>query len=157
MHMLDLAHQDEFAAALMLLARALLSAPFLYSGIDKLLRWNAAQAEVAKSGLPFPTFLHAVTVIIQLGAGLSVLIGIDARVGAVALCLFLVPVTVLYHPFWKQTGEALVAEADHFLLNLALIGGLLIIAAVGGGRMSVIDQPNTDPIRFVATLVGSAQ
>ena len=85
------------------------------------------------------------------------LIGIDARAGAVALCLFLIPVTVLYHPFWKQTGKALVAEADHFLLNLAVIGGLLMIASVGGGRMTVIDQPNSELIRSVATHIGLAR
>jgi putative oxidoreductase len=155
--MLDLAHNDEFAATPILLARVLLSSPFVYSGIDKLLRWSAAQTEVADSGLPFPTVLHAITVMVQLGAGLSVLIGIDARAGALALCLFLIPVTVLYHPFWKQTGKALVAEADHFLLNLAVIGGLLLIAAVGGGRISVIDQPISALLRSVATRVGLAQ
>ena len=89
MHMFNFAHNEEFAAVLMLLARALLSSPFLYSGIDKLLRWNAAQSEVADSGLPFPTLLHVITVMVQLGAGLSVLIGIQASCSALVLCLFL--------------------------------------------------------------------
>jgi putative oxidoreductase len=154
--MFSLVHNDEFAA-LVLLARALLSAPFLYSGIDKLLRWNAAQTEVADSGLPFPTLLHAITVMVQLGAGLSVLVGIQASAGALALCLFLIPVTVLYHPFWKQTGAALVTEADHFSLNLAVVGGLLMIAVAGGGRFSVVDQPIPELIKSVATFVGSVQ
>jgi putative oxidoreductase len=154
--MFNLAHQANFAAALMLLARALLSSPFLYSGIDKLLHWTAAQSEVADSGLPFPTLLHAVTVVVQLGAGLSVLMGIQASAGALALCLFLIPVTVIYHPFWKQTGRALVAEADHFLLNLAVIGGLLMIAAAGGGRISVVDQPLPALITSIVTFIGSA-
>jgi putative oxidoreductase len=148
---------DTIAAALLLVARALLSSPFLYSGIDKLCRWKAAQAEVAQSALPFPTLLHVITVMVQLGGGLSVLIGIQPRAGALALCLFLIPVTVMYHPFWKQTGKALVAEADHFSLNLAVIGGLLMIAAVGGGRMSLIDQPIPELIRSIAAPIGLMQ
>jgi putative oxidoreductase len=126
---------------LMFLARVLLSLPFLYSGIDKVYRWTAAQREVAASGLPWPTLLHILTVLVQLGAGLSVLIGLEARAGALLLCLFLVPVTLLYHPFWKRSGPDFVAEADHFLLNCAVVGGLLMIVALGSGRISVIDHP----------------
>jgi putative oxidoreductase len=143
-------HDNEFADALLLLARLFLSLPFLYSGVDKCWRWTAAQREVAASGLPWPTLFHLVTVAVQLGAGLSVLIGIEARLGAVILCLFLVPVTIMYHPFWKRSGPELVAEADHFLLNLAVIGGLLMIVAFGGGPCSVIDQSFAELVGSVA-------
>jgi len=150
-------HDDEFAAALMLLARIFLSLPFLYSGVDKCWRWAAAQREVAASGLPWPTLLHLITVSAQLGAGLSVLIGIEARLGALVLCLFLIPVTVMYHPFWKRSGPDMVAEADHFLLNLAVIGGLLMIVAFGSGRIGVIDQPVPKLIGSVAALAGATR
>jgi uncharacterized membrane protein YphA (DoxX/SURF4 family) len=128
-------------SALIFLSRVLLSLPFLYSGIDKVRHWAAAQREVTASGLPWPTLLHTLTVLVQLGAGLSVLIGVEARVGALLLCLFLVPVTLLYHPFWKRSGPDFVAEADHFLLNCAVVGGLLMIVALGSGGISVIDHP----------------
>src|SRR5271163_2068982 len=121
-------------------ARVLLSSPFLYSGIDKCRRWNAAQREVAASGLPWPTLLHLVTVVVQLGGGLSLLLGIEARLGALLLLLFLIPVTVMYHPFWKRSGADVVVEADHFLSNLAIVGGLLAIVALGGGTISLIDH-----------------
>lgn len=81
-----------------LLARVLLSSPFLYSGVDKCRRWSAAQREVADSGLPWPTFVHLVTVLVQLGGGLSLLLGIEARVGALLLFVFLIPVTAISRP-----------------------------------------------------------
>src|ERR1700684_3804985 len=62
-------------AAAILLARVLLASPFLYSGVDKCWRWSAAQREVAASGLPWPTLLHLVTVVVQLGGGFSLLLG----------------------------------------------------------------------------------
>jgi putative oxidoreductase len=145
---------DAFVNALILLSRILLSMPFLYSGIDKSWRWAAAQREVAASGLPWPTLFHLGTVALQLGAGLSVLIGIEARLGAFLLCLFLIPVTVLYHPFWKRSGPELVAEADHFLLNFAVIGGLFMIVVFGSGAISMIDHPIGQLLELLAGMMG---
>jgi putative oxidoreductase len=139
---------------LILLARLLLSSPFLYSGVDKCWRWSAAQREVAASGLPWPTLLHLVTVIVQLGGGLSLLLGIEARLGALLLLLFLIPVTVMYHPFWKRAGAELVAEADHFLSNLAIMGGLLVIVALGSGPIRLIDHSFAQILGYMAAVLG---
>ena len=145
------------AAHWILPARVLLSSPFLYSGIDKCWRWSAAQREVAASGLPWPTLLHLVTVVVQLGGALSILLGIEARLGALLLLLFLVPVTVMYHPFWKRSGGDFVVEADHFLSNLAIMGGLLMIVALGGGPISPIDHSFAQLLSCVATTLGMAR
>ena len=143
--------------SVILLSRVFLSLPFLYSGIDKCWRWDAAQREVAASGLPWPTLLHLVTVVVQLGGGLSLLLGIEARLGALLLSLFLLPVTLLYHPFWKRSGADFVAEADHFLSNLAIIGGFLVIFAVGGGHLSVIDHSPAQLRNAVTAILGTAR
>jgi putative oxidoreductase len=148
---------DAFLNALIMFSRVLLSLPFLYSGIDKCLHWAAAQREVAAGGLPWPTFLHLLTVAVQLGAGFSLLIGIEARLGALLLCLFLVPVTVMYHPFWKRSGADLVDEADHFLLNFAVIGGLLMIVALGSGRISMVDHPLGRLLELFAAMIRAAR
>ena len=125
---------DILSSALILLARVLLSFPFSTAASTSAGAGAAAQREVAASGLPWPTLLHLVTVLVQLGAGLSVLIGLEARGWARYYCgLFLIPVTVMYHPFWKRSGADLVAEADHFLSNLAIIGGLLVVVASAAG------------------------
>jgi putative oxidoreductase len=142
---------------LILLARVLLSSPFLYSGVDKSWRWSAAQREVAASGLPWPTLLHLVTVVVQLGGGLSVLLGIEARLGALLLLFFLIPVTIMYHPFWKRSGAELVVEADHSLSNLAIIGGLLVIVALGSGPISLIDHSLAQLLGYMAAALGLAR
>jgi putative oxidoreductase len=145
------------ASYLILLARVLLSSPFLYSGVDKSWRWSAAQREVAASGLPWPTLLHLVTVVVQLGGGLSVLLGIEARLGALLLLFFLIPVTIMYHPFWKRSGAELVVEADHSLSNLAIIGGLLVIVALGSGPISLIDHSLAQLLGYMAAALGVAR
>ena len=141
----------------MLLARVLLSSPFLYSGVDKGWRWSAAQREVAQSGLPWPTLLHLVTVLVQLGGGFSLLLGIEARLGALLLLLFLIPVTVMYHPFWKRSGSDIVVEADHFLSNAAIVGGLLVVVALGGGAIGLIDHASAQLQDHKAALLGVAR
>ena len=145
------------ASYLILLARVLLSSPFLYSGVDKSWRWSVAQREVAASGLPWPTLLHLVTVVVQLGGGLSVLLGIEARLGALLLLFFLIPVTIMYHPFWKRSGAELVVEADHSLSNLAIIGGLLVIVALGSGPISLIDHSLAQLLGYMAAALGVAR
>ena len=101
------------------------------SGVDKCWRWSAAQGEVAASGLPWP-LLHLVTVVVQLGGGFFLLLGIEPRLGALLLLLFLIPVTVMYHPFWKRSGADFVTEADHFLSLAQLLG--CMAAALGVAR-----------------------
>lgn len=138
-------------------ARMLLCSPFLFSGVDKCWRWSAAQREVAASGLPWPTLLHLVTVVVQVGGGFSLLLGIEPRLGALLLLLFLIPVTVMYHPFWKRSGADFVTEADHFLSNLAIIGGLLVIVALGGGSISLVDQSLAQLLGCMAAALGAAR
>jgi len=59
--------------------------------------------------------------------------------------------------FWRRSGPDRVAEADHFLLNLAVMGGLLMIVAFGGGRIGVIDQPLPQLIDSIAAFAGAAR
>jgi len=112
---------------------------------------------VAASGLPWPTLIHLVTVVVQLGGGLSLLLGIEAQLGALLLSLFLIPVTVMYHPFWKRSGADFVTEADHFLSNLAIIGGLLLIVALGSGPIGLIDHSLAQLFAYLTAAVGLAR
>ena len=69
--------------------------------------------------------------------GLSVLTGFKARWGALALVLFLVPVTAIFHNFWTLQGMEQQMQMIHFMKNLAIMGGLLSIVARGAGLASV--------------------
>jgi SURF4 family len=80
------------------------------------------------------TLLHVITAIIQLGGGISLAVGIQPRLSALALGLLLVPITLLYHPFWLRTGSSFVEELNHFLSNLGLIGGMLVIVVRGAAN-----------------------
>ncbi len=73
-----------------LIARILLSALFIWSGINKILNPAGTQQYMTANGLPLVGLLYLATVIVEVGGGLSVLLGYKARWGAIALALFLV-------------------------------------------------------------------
>lgn len=120
-----------------LLGRALLSAIFLLAGVMKLVNWNATVEHMASEGMVAVPFFLAAAVAVELGGGLSLLLGYGARFGAILLVLFLIPATLIFHDFWTYEGQAMQNQMQHFLKNLALIGGLLYVSATGAGRYSL--------------------
>lgn len=65
--------------------------------------------------------------------GILVLLGIQVRLGAVLLILFLIPTTVIMHAFWLYEGAVQEIQMIHFLKNLSILGGLFILTSSGGG------------------------
>ncbi len=67
--------------------------------------------------------------------GLSILLGFKARLGAVLIILFLVPVTFMMHKFWDITDPQMQQmQMAMFMKNVSMLGGALIIAGVGPQR-----------------------
>ena len=112
-----------------IVARSLLSAVFLYSGQDKLRHWRSGVDEVGELGLPFPPLFVAATIAVQLVGGLSVTLGVAAPLGAIILAGFTIIATLLGHRFWLLRGEAARRELTTALEHLAIVGGLLLVAA----------------------------
>ena len=121
-------------AILQLVARICLAAVFLFSGTAKALDWTGGVAEVAGLGLPLPAVALAATIVVQLVGGLAVLTGLGARWGALALAGFTLFATLIAHDFWNAPAETRAHELTTFLEHVALIGGLLLLAAAGPGR-----------------------
>lgn len=116
-----------------LAARAMLAAPFLVSALDKSLRPGAAMAEIlglaGKAGLNAPSKPALAGVLAcQWAGGLALLPQQTAGFGAAVLLAFLVPVTVLAHPFWTFPPDERPIKRDHFFSNAAIAGGLLLVA-----------------------------
>ncbi len=78
-----------------LIARACLSAVFIWSGTTKLLDPISGAAEVAALHLPAPRLFLALTIVCQIAAGLMVLFGLWTRTAAVVLLGFTVTATML--------------------------------------------------------------
>jgi putative oxidoreductase len=119
-----------------LLARVVLSSIFLFSGFGKVTDWSGTAEHMAGEGMVAVPLLLAGAIAVELGAGTALLTGCWTRAAALALIVFLIPTTVIFHDFWAFEGMARQNQMFHFLKNVALIGGLLKFAADGAGRFS---------------------
>ena len=120
-----------------LLGRVFMASIFIVSGFGKIGGFAGTSAYMASKGLPFVPALLVLTIIIELGAGLMLLLGIKARWAAAALFLFLVPVTLIFHPFWAVDAASAQMQQIMFMKNLAIMGGLLYVMGFGAGAYSV--------------------
>ena len=96
-----------------------------------------AIADAAAHGVPLPALAVPLAGIFALVGGLSVAFGYQTRCGAWLLVLFLVPVTWKMHSFWNVPDAEVKQQLTHFMKNIALLGGTLLIAHFGAGPLSV--------------------
>jgi putative oxidoreductase len=113
-----------------LLGRLLLSALFIVSGIWKISHFATTTGYFNRvvGGLPGEA-LAVIAILIELGGGTLLLIGWRKRWVAWFLAVFVVVATAFGHRFWEVDPSRLFGELNNFLKNLAIIGGLLILAA----------------------------
>jgi putative oxidoreductase len=113
--------------------RLLIGLPFAMSGLSKLGAYAATTALIGAVGLlPFPPLAFAVAVAVELGGGLLLIAGYQARTVALALAVFSIATAVSFHSNFADQNQMI-----HFLKNVMMAGGLLQIAAFGAGALSV--------------------
>ncbi len=119
---------------LFLIARVLLSAMFIRSGIAHLTR-SGPMAEYAKAvgHIPAPQLAVIVSGLMLLLGGLSLLLGFHPRIGAALVFVFLVVAAFTMHAYWKETDPMARAGQDaQFWKNITLAGATLWIVARTG-------------------------
>jgi putative oxidoreductase len=120
------------------IGRTLFALIFIFSSFAHFSRMTIDYA--ADQGVPWAGLVVPVSGLLALLGGLSVLFGYRARLGAVFLILFLIPVTLIMHNFWDLTDPAaIMVQRTMFLKNLSMLGGALLIFYFGSGPLS-LDQ-----------------
>jgi len=113
------------------LARGWLALIFLLNAVGIIDQATPGQEMIAR-GVPAPLVppLMWSGRLLQCVAGLALLCGVQQRVAALALIVFLVPATLTAHPFWLDHTAARQSQLINFMKNLAMVGGLLFVASV---------------------------
>jgi putative oxidoreductase len=114
-----------------LMGRFMLAFIFVAAGFEKVLGPAATMQYMASAGMPKSLVpeLFVVTVIIELIGGLLLIVGWHARLVAFIMFLWFIPVTIMFHVIPGQTIE--------WQKNLAIMGGLLLVAVYGPGGSSI--------------------
>jgi putative oxidoreductase len=123
--------------ALLLVGRLLIALLFVPSGWGKLTGIGGFIQTLGSRGVPAPGVLGYVAAVVELFGGLALALGIKTRAAALLLAIFTVAATLIAHRYWEFQDAARVAQQINFYKNLAIIGGLLVLASRGGGPYSV--------------------
>lgn len=97
--------------------------------------------------LPMSDIMVIIAAIVEILFGLLVLIGLQVRLSAFILALYLIPVTFVFHHFWYLEGDEKVLQMVMFLKNLAIFGGLLLVVAFGTGPKAASPPKSKPPAK----------
>jgi len=115
-----------------LVARLLMGGMFFMAGVGKIFTYSATIGYIESAGLPLAGLLAFFAIIIEVGGGLSLLLGYKIRYASDILILFTILATVFFHN--DLTNQV---QMTLFTKNLAIIGGLLYMMAYGAGQFSI--------------------
>lgn len=122
--------QDTFGNAAGLVGRLMLAAIFVQSGWGKIVDYAGTAQYMESAGVPGA--LLPVVIVVELGSALLIVIGWQTRLAALALAGFTVVAGVLFHLKIADQNQMI-----HFMKNIAIAGGFLVLAMAGPGAWSL--------------------
>ena len=120
-----------------LAARLAMVALFLPAGIGKLTGFAGTVGYISSAGLPLPTLAAAIAVIVEIVGSLALLAGFGTRIAALVLAAFTLVASFFFHNYWGVPADQAFMQQLLFFKNIAVVGGLLAIAANGAGAWSL--------------------
>lgn len=127
-----------------LVARVLIATRFILSFFLRMTLWTWTIADFNREAFPKAQAVLLVAQAWQLGAGLLLLFGLKTRIACAMLVVFVTASSFTFHQFW-QPGQATPNLFIDFIKDMAIIGGLLMVAACGPGRFSLDTLLSTKP------------
>jgi putative oxidoreductase len=122
--------------------RLLIGLPFMMSGISKIMGYDATIALIKSSALPLPaTLAYVGAIAVEVGGGLLIIVGYQARIVATIFALFCLTTAVFFHAHFSDPNQIF-----HFIKNLVMAGGLLQIVAYGAGAFSIDGRRSQDRV-----------
>lgn len=115
-----------------LLSRVLMAAIFIHGGFGKAMNPSGTMAMLTHYNLPMPGFAYAVTLLIEIGAGIAFLLGWNGRAAALVLAIWCVATALVAHYHPADTGQMI-----HFYKNMCMAGGFLQVFVYGTGAFSL--------------------
>ncbi len=112
------------------IARMMLGHLFLIAGWQKIGGYEGTQGYMESVGVP--GMLLPLVILLELGAGLAIIIGWQTKLAAAALALFTIASAVLFHHNFSDQMQTIM-----FMKNIAISGGLMLLAVYGAGACSL--------------------
>lgn len=120
-----------------LAGRALLALIFIVSGFGKITGFAGTAGFMASKGMPMSEVLLVGAIAVEFLGGLMLLVGWKARWAALAIFLFIIPATLVFHNPAGLTGQEAQNQMINIMKNLSIMGGMLMVFAFGPGAWSL--------------------
>ncbi len=121
-----------------LIGRILLSVIFFFEAYDTAAYKDITMQMMNIYGLTWRQDLlyYGVITVLILGATL-ILLGYRSGLGATLLLCYILPYTFIVHDFWNDPPHLLREQSIHFMKNISIMGGLLLVYVNGSGKYSM--------------------
>ncbi|BAR60288.1 hypothetical protein NK6_7137 [Bradyrhizobium diazoefficiens] len=139
--MIDLSKYGDHAA---LVGRILYASMFLLFGYGKITGFAGTTSYMGSLGLPAPALFTLLAIIIEIGGGLLILVGYETRLVALGLAIYTLVSAFIGHFQLSDFNQF-----QHFMKNMAIVGGSLAFVAFGAGSYS-LDAKGSPQVRSVA-------
>ena len=123
-----------------LIGRLLVVALFLPAGLAKITGFAGTVGYFASLGIPVPTLAVVVTIAVEVLGSLALLVGYQTRLVAIVMAIFTLAASVAGHAYWAAPADQAFVAQLLFFKNMAVIGGLLVLASAGAGAFSIDGQ-----------------
>ncbi len=120
-----------------LVGRILIALLFVPAGWGKIAGFAGTVGYISSKGVPLPEVCAALAIAAELGLGLLLLVGWQARWAALGLAVFTVVISFIFHNYWAVPEAQVMAQRLNFFKNMAISGGLFAFAAFGAGGWSL--------------------
>jgi len=127
---------------LSLAARLLIAALFLPAGISKITGFAGTVGYIGSVGLPLPAVGAALAIAVEVLGALALIVGYQTRLAALVLALFTLVASFFFHAYWSVPAEQAFMQQLLFFKNIAVVGGLFVLAAYGAGAWSLDGKRN---------------
>jgi putative oxidoreductase len=121
---------------LALFARILLALMFVVAGFGKIAGFAGTVGYMQSKGIPATELLAVLTILVEVGGGIALMVGFKTRWAALVLAGFTLVATVIFHNFWAVPEAQRMVQNLMFMKNISIVGGMLALAAFGPGRWS---------------------
>ena len=110
--------------------RVLLGIYFLLPGISKIPTYAGTTEYMLLHNIPLATILLPITIVLQIGLGVMLIIGYRIKESALILAALTIFINIGMHDFWNEYPNTDAGhETQNFVKNLAIFAGLLVLSA----------------------------
>lgn len=113
---------------LVTIGRVLMALLFVPAGISKIFGFAGTVGYIASIGLPLPALFAVGAIVTEVDVGLALLVGFHTRIAALFLAVFTLIAGFLFHAFWSAPEAMAQMQQVMFMKNIAIAGGLLVVA-----------------------------